>query len=117
MSAKNMQFSASSADEIMKSGFSPCQRCCSNVAKAEVTSVTPVANPSATSPQVTVPTIQPQIPVSGAGTYVLNTNSKKFHYPTCSSVGDMSPKNRSDVSMSRDEIIAQGFVPCKRCNP
>ena len=82
-----------------------------------MTPVTPVANPSATSPQVTVPTIQPQIPVSGAGTYVLNTNSKKFHYPTCSSVGDMSPKNRSDVSMSRDEIIAQGFVPCKRCNP
>lgn len=53
-----------------------------------------------------------------AGTkYVLNTNSKKFHYPTCSSVGDMSAKNRKDVTLSRDEIIAQGFVPCKRCNP
>lgn len=53
-----------------------------------------------------------------AGTkYVLNTNSKKFHYPTCSSVGDMSLKNRRDVNMSRDEIIAQGFLPCKRCNP
>ena len=117
MSAKNMQFYTSSADELVKSGFSPCQRCCSNVAKAEVTPVAPVANPSAISPQVTVPAIQPQIPVSSAGTYVLNTNSKKFHYPTCSSVGDMSPKNRSDVSMSRDEIIAQGFVPCKRCNP
>ena len=49
--------------------------------------------------------------------FILNTNSKKFHYPTCSSVGDMSPKNRKDVSMSRDEIISQGFIPCKRCNP
>src|SRR5699024_8642683 len=28
--------------------------------------------------------------------YVLNTNSMKFHYPDCSSVSDMSPKNRED---------------------
>lgn len=50
-------------------------------------------------------------------TYVINTNSKKFHYPTCSSVGDMKPKNRRDVNETRDNIIAQGYVPCKRCNP
>lgn len=49
--------------------------------------------------------------------YVLNTNSKKFHLPTCSSVNDMSAKNRQDVSMSRDELIAKGYSPCKRCNP
>lgn len=57
------------------------------------------------------------VPIPAGTSFVLNTNSKKFHYPTCSSVGDMSPKNRKDVSISRDEIIAQGFVPCKRCNP
>ena len=117
MSAKNMQFFTSSADELVKSGFTPCQKCCSNVAKVEAAPTEPVQNTSAPVQEATVPIIQPQIPVSSAGTYVLNTNSKKFHYPTCSSVGDMSPKNRSDVSMSRDEIIAQGFVPCKRCNP
>lgn len=117
MSAKNMQFSTSSADELVKSGFTPCQKCCSNVAKVEAAPTEPVQNTPAPVQEATVPIIQPQIPVSSAGTYVLNTNSKKFHYPTCSSVGDMSPKNRSDVSMSRDEIIAQGFVPCKRCNP
>lgn len=54
---------------------------------------------------------------SGTGSYVLNKNTKKFHYPSCSSVGDMSPKNRLDVTMSRDDIILQGYVPCKRCNP
>ena len=117
MSAKNMQFFTSSADELVKSGFTPCQKCCSNVAKVEAAPTEPVQNTSAPVQVATVPIMQAQIPVSSAGTYVLNTNSKKFHYPTCSSVGDMSPKNRSDVSMSRDEIIAQGFVPCKRCNP
>ena len=49
--------------------------------------------------------------------YVLNTNTKKFHYPTCSSVNDMKPKNRQDVTMSRDEIIANNYIPCKRCKP
>lgn len=55
-------------------------------------------------------------PVLGT-TYVCNRNTFKFHYPDCSSVGDMSPKNRWDVTLTREEVIAQGFVPCKRCNP
>ena len=49
--------------------------------------------------------------------YVLNTNSKKFHYPDCSSVGDMADKNRQYFSGTREEVIAMGYVPCKRCNP
>lgn len=55
--------------------------------------------------------------ISAEAKYVLNRNTKKFHCPTCSSVGDMSLKNRQDVNIDRDSIIAQGFVPCKRCNP
>ena len=108
-----------SADELVKVGYKPCQRCCSSVTTTsnassaqEVAAVT-----AATSTQVATPTTQAQATVSGGGSYVLNTNSKKFHYPSCSSVGDMSLKNRRDVNMSRDEIIAQGFIPCKRCNP
>jgi hypothetical protein len=53
----------------------------------------------------------------GSHTYVLNTSTKKFHYPGCKSVKQMSAKNRKDVNASRDSIIAQGFVPCKNCNP
>ncbi|MGI6220254.1 MAG: hypothetical protein ACOYIP_00025 [Coriobacteriales bacterium] len=49
--------------------------------------------------------------------YVLNTNTKKFHYPDCSSVSDMKSSNRWDVEMTRDEVIDMGYVPCKRCNP
>lgn len=49
--------------------------------------------------------------------YVLNTNTKKFHLPSCSSVKDMKDKNKKEVSCSRDEVIDMGYVPCKRCNP
>ena len=50
-------------------------------------------------------------------TYVLNKNTKKFHLPSCSSVDTIKPKNRQDTTMSRDEVIGSGYVPCKRCNP
>lgn len=55
----------------------------------------------------------------GKGTteYVLNTNSKKFHLPSCSSVDQMSPKNREDVEDTRENLITKGYDPCKRCNP
>lgn len=49
--------------------------------------------------------------------YVLNTNTKKFHLPGCSSAGDIKPENREDFTGSREEVINRGFVPCKKCNP
>lgn len=54
---------------------------------------------------------------STGGSYILNTNTKKFHYPSCSSVKAMSAKNKWAVSYSRDKIIGMGYDPCKRCNP
>lgn len=49
--------------------------------------------------------------------YVLNTNTKKFHYSTCSSVKDIADKNKKTTSESRESIINKGYKPCKRCNP
>ena len=49
--------------------------------------------------------------------YVLNTNTKKFHYPSCSSVNSMKDKNKDYYTGSRDDVIAMGYEPCKRCNP
>lgn len=54
---------------------------------------------------------------SGKTTYILNTNTKKFHCPSCSSVKQMKDKNKKKVTGSRDEIIKMGYDPCKRCNP
>lgn len=56
-------------------------------------------------------------PVAEGTSYVLNTNTKKFHHTWCSSVNEMKAKNREDFTGSRDDVIARGFVPCKRCNP
>lgn len=49
--------------------------------------------------------------------YVLNTSSKKFHRPDCSSVDSMSGKNRQEYHGTREELIAQGYEPCGSCNP
>lgn len=49
--------------------------------------------------------------------YVLNNNTRKFHYPDCTSVADIAPKNYEEFSGSRDVLIDMGFSPCKRCNP
>ena len=54
---------------------------------------------------------------STAITYVLNTNTKKFHYPDCNSVRQMKAKNRKDVKETREEVIQQGYSPCGNCNP
>lgn len=50
-------------------------------------------------------------------TYVLNNSSKKFHKPECSSVKTIKDSNRSEVEISREDLINSGYDPCKRCNP
>lgn len=49
--------------------------------------------------------------------YILNTNTKKFHYPSCSSVKQMKDKNKGYFSGTREEVIAKGYDPCGRCHP
>ena len=49
--------------------------------------------------------------------YILNTNTKKFHRPSCSSVKQMKESNKKSSSESRDALIAAGYDPCKKCNP
>lgn len=50
-------------------------------------------------------------------TYVLNTNTMKFHEPDCSSVGDIKKSNRSEYSGTRENVIRMGYDPCGRCRP
>jgi len=49
--------------------------------------------------------------------YVLNTNTKKFHKPSCSSVDDMKESNKAEFVGDRSEVIARGYDPCGRCKP
>lgn len=48
--------------------------------------------------------------------YIGNRNSKKFHYPSCSSVDDMKESNKVEF-YSRDEATSAGYDPCGRCHP
>lgn len=71
-------------------------------------------------PVVTTPVItQPpkQDAPSYSTNYILNNNTKKFHYPSCSSIKTMSEKNKGYHTGSRDELIAKGYSPCGRCHP
>lgn len=49
--------------------------------------------------------------------FVLNTNSKKFHKPSCSSISQIKEGNKEVYKGSRDDLISQGYDPCKKCNP
>ena len=49
--------------------------------------------------------------------YVLNTNTKKFHYPDCSSAINMKANTREEYAGTREALIAQGYEPCGRCKP
>lgn len=81
--------------------------------------VTPDTSTQAPSP-VPTPTPEPDnlpSPATPDVTYVLNTNTHKFHRPNCSHVMKMSEKNKSEFTGSRSDIIAMGYDPCQNCNP
>lgn len=50
-------------------------------------------------------------------TYILNTNTKKIHRLTCSSVSQMKEKNKQTYEGTVEEIENMGYTPCKKCNP
>lgn len=54
---------------------------------------------------------------SATTTFIANKNTKKFHYPNCSSVGQMNESNKKYLNCTRDQAVQQGFQPCGRCCP
>ena len=49
--------------------------------------------------------------------YVLNTNTRKFHYPSCSSALQTKDKNKAYHKGTREELIDMEYDPCGRCKP
>lgn len=60
---------------------------------------------------------EPQQPDTISETYILNTNSRKFHRPDCSSASQISDANREKYTGTREELIEQGYTPCGYCKP
>ena len=81
------------------------------------TTIAAAATPTESAVAAT-PTPEPVVEQVPQGTtYILNTNTKKFHYPSCGSVKQMKESNKQSYTGSRDDVIAMGYVPCKKCNP
>ena len=49
--------------------------------------------------------------------YILNIRSYKFHKPECESVAEMSRSNCEGSNLTKEEIIALGYIPCNNCKP
>lgn len=58
-----------------------------------------------------------QTEAASVSEFVLNTSSKKFHMPSCSSISKIKQENKEVYKGSRDALISQGYDPCKKCNP
>ena len=47
--------------------------------------------------------------------YVLNTDSKKIHHPSCNDVRKIAPDNYQTTNSSLEELEAQGYTVCGHC--
>lgn len=79
----------------------------------------PVVNPAPVQTVAPQNTVKAQAAPSSevSQTYILNTNTRKFHYPDCRSVKQMKEKNKQEYNGTRSEIIQMGYDPCQNCNP
>lgn len=67
--------------------------------------------------QPKAPADNPDCQNETAQTYILNTNTKKIHRPTCSSVSQMKETNKQTYEGTVEALENMGYTPCKKCNP
>lgn len=95
--------------------------------KATTTTTTSTTEATTTAAETTTAATEPpapaqeetpaEQPAANVFTYVINTDSGIFHYPSCSSAKRISDANRSEYTGTRDDLIAQGYSPCGNCDP
>ena len=63
--------------------------------------------------------IQPDDMVSkeDASDFVLNTNTKKFHLPSCGNAEKIQKENKENFTGDRQQLVKNGYEPCGSCNP
>lgn len=65
-----------------------------------------------TPPETTEPETKPEYDY-----YVLNTSSKKIHYPDCSYAEKLNEANKSEYTGDLQELIDSGYTTCGVCKP
>ena len=113
MKEKNRQDTTLSYDQVIEKGYVPCKNC--NPSREDQAQSAVTAGAALKSSVVDAALVSQE--KTAEIVYVVNTNTKKFHYPSCSSAGEIKEKNRKDTTESREQLIQKGYVPCKRCNP
>ena len=90
------------------------------VAPVATTQPTPVPQQSKPAAQQPAPAAQAPVvdedvpPQNDSMQYIGNLNTHKFHRPSCSTL----PKESNRIYFdTREEAIAAGYIPCKKCNP
>ena len=53
---------------------------------------------------------------SASRQFVLNTNTKKYHELSCSSIKDIKEKNKGTYTGTEEELKNMGYSPCKKCH-
>ncbi|MBD5521164.1 MAG: MBL fold metallo-hydrolase [Lachnospiraceae bacterium] len=114
---KNITFSVP-ASETWKAGEPTGSANTAKISNGKTTQSSDTQSGKSSNKEVTSEVKEP-VPETSASnttelTYVLNVKTMKFHKPSCNS---LPTSNRKDTSESRESIIAQGYVPCKKCNP
>lgn len=49
--------------------------------------------------------------------YILNTNTRKFHDPSCRSADEIKESNKQTYAGDRKDLIDRGYSPCGICQP
>ena len=50
-------------------------------------------------------------------TYLVNTDSNKFHYPSCRTIKNYDDPHWEERSCDRQQLLDEGYSPCGVCNP
>ncbi|HHW46852.1 MAG TPA: hypothetical protein GXX17_08120 [Clostridiales bacterium] len=86
------------------------------VSKEDATSGTNNSKISNTTSQITE-TRDSSKPSGDNKKWVLNTNTKKIHVPSCSYVKRISEKNYAESSKRIADLVQEGYEACKFCKP
>ena len=54
---------------------------------------------------------------TGGTKYILNTNTKKIHRPSCRYVEEIAPENRESSNASIEQLRQQNYTECQVCHP
>lgn len=115
--------------------LSPTEASSSELSEPEISPSAPEPEPDPVTPQQeSEPAAQPKKSSGGGGnannfntydnaeqqrteaTWVLNTKSKKIHYPSCSDVKKIAPQNYSTSDSTESELMKQGYTTCGHCH-